>query len=129
MPGLDPTTLAFSTQKGRDLHAAIPQWPTGVVLSTLTLNADSSTFTISFTAPADAKAVKVALYHGGFVTHAVHMSQRMVFLGTNGWRVGATKQTITVTGPPNNNVAPPGPYVVYLVVDGVPGVGQFVTVS
>lgn len=33
------------------------------------------------------------------------------------------------TMPPNNNVAPPGPYVVYVVVDGVPGVGQFVMVS
>ncbi|KAK5717124.1 hypothetical protein LTR15_009013 [Elasticomyces elasticus] len=103
--------------------------PTDVVLSTLSLNADSSTFTIGFTAPSDAKAVKVALYHGGFVTHAVHMSQRMAFLGTNGWKAGAGQQLITVTGPPNNNVAPPGPYVVYVVVDGVPGVGQFIMVT
>ncbi|KAK5722250.1 hypothetical protein LTR17_014256 [Elasticomyces elasticus] len=103
--------------------------PTDIKLSTLMVKADLSAFTISFTAPSNAKAVKVALYHGGFVTHAVHMSQRMAFLGTNGWKVEATKQTITVTGPPNNNVAPPSPYVVYVVVDGVPGVGQFVTVS
>ncbi|KAK5691890.1 hypothetical protein LTR97_011061 [Elasticomyces elasticus] len=103
--------------------------PTDVMLSTLTLNADSSMFTISFTTPPDAKAVKFSLYHGGFVTHAVHMSQRMVFLDTNGWNVGATKQTVMVSGPPNHNVAPPGPYVVYVMVDGVPSIGQFVTVS
>jgi hypothetical protein len=93
------------------------------------LVANSQTFTVKFTAPADAKAVKVALYHGGFVTHSVHMSHRMAFLDTAGWKAGATDQQVTVTMPPSANVAPPGPYVVYVVVDGVPGVGQFVQVS
>lgn len=30
--------------------------------------------------------------------------------------------------PPTPNLAPPGPYVVYVVVDGVPAVGQMVMV-
>lgn len=30
--------------------------------------------------------------------------------------------------PPNANLAPPGPYVVYVVVNGVPAVGQMVMV-
>ncbi|KAK1062000.1 hypothetical protein LTR74_010664 [Friedmanniomyces endolithicus] len=103
--------------------------PTAITLSKLDIETGLSTFTISFTAPGNAQKVQVALYHGGFVTHAVHMSHRMLFLETQGWKAGATEQTITVAGPPNNNVAPPGPYVVYVVVDGVPGVGQFVMVS
>ncbi|THZ15339.1 galactose oxidase [Aureobasidium pullulans] len=103
--------------------------PTAITLSSKSLFANSQTFTVKFTAPTGAKAVKVALYHGGFVTHSVHMSHRMAFLDTAGWKAGATDQQITVTMPPSANVAPPGPYVVYVVVDGVPGVGQFVQVS
>ena len=102
--------------------------PTDIRLSTASITADSSAFDIAFTAPANAKDVRVALYHGGFVTHALHMGHRMMFLEMQGWEQEATTRTITVIGPPNNNVAPPGPYVVYVVMDGVPGVGQFVTV-
>ena len=103
--------------------------PTNVKLSGTNLTANSATFTISFAAPTNAQAVQVALYHGGFVTHSLHMSHRMAFLDSLGWKPGATKQQITMTMPPNNNVAPPGPYVVYVVVDGVPSIGQFVMVS
>ena len=103
--------------------------PTNVVLSSLALTAKSTTFTIKFTAPTGAKAVQVALYHGGFVTHSLHMNHRMAYLDNQGFVAGATGQTLTVTMPPNSNVAPPGPYVVYVVVDGVPAIGQFVSVS
>ncbi|KAL8951465.1 MAG: hypothetical protein Q9222_002566 [Ikaeria aurantiellina] len=103
--------------------------PTGVTLSSKSLTANGSTFTIKFTAPAGNKAAKVALYHGGFVTHSLHMNHRMVFLDTTGYQAGATSQTLTVKMPPNHNVAQPGPYVVYVTVDGVPAVGQFVSVA
>lgn len=103
--------------------------PTNITLSSKALQANSQTFNIEFNVPAGAKNVKVSLYHGGFVTHSVHMSHRMLFLDNSGWKAGATQQTLTVTMPPNANVAPPGPYVVYVVVDGVPGIGQFVQVS
>lgn len=106
-----------------------PTRPSNVVLSSKTLKADSSTFTIKFTSPANSKAVKVSLYYGGFVTHSVHMGHRMAFLDTKGFNTASTSQTITVTMPPNKNVAPPGPYVVYVLVDGVPAIGQFVQVS
>jgi len=100
--------------------------PTDIVLSNTALSANSMRFTLAFTVPEGAQGVKVALYHGGFVTHALHMSQRMLFLTAEGWENGATSQLVTVTGPPNNDVAPPGPYVVYVVADGVPSVGEFV---
>ncbi|KAL8729428.1 MAG: hypothetical protein Q9181_005010 [Wetmoreana brouardii] len=103
--------------------------PTGLTLSSKSLKADGSTFTVKFTAPAGNKAVKVALYHGGFVTHSVHMGHRMVFLDTTGYQAGATSQTLTVKMPPNRNVAQPGPYVVYVTVDSVPAIGQFVQVA
>ncbi|KAI4196460.1 MAG: hypothetical protein LQ346_003215 [Caloplaca aetnensis] len=103
--------------------------PTALTLSSKTLKADGSTFTVKFTAPAGNKAAKVALYHGGFVTHSLHMNHRMVFLDTTGYQAGATSQTLTVKMPPNRNVAQPGPYVVYVTVDGVPAIGQFVMVG
>ncbi|KAL8924796.1 MAG: hypothetical protein Q9172_002511 [Xanthocarpia lactea] len=103
--------------------------PTALALSSKSLRADGSTFTVTFTAPTGNKAVKVALYHGGFVTHSLHMNHRMVFLDTTGYVAGATAQRLTVKMPPNRNVAQPGPYVVYVTVDGVPAVGQFVSVA
>ena len=102
--------------------------PTAVALGSKSLKV-GTTFTVTFTAPTGNKAVKVALYHGGFVTHSVHMNHRMAFLDTTGYKAGATAQSLTVSMPPNGNVAPPGPYVVYVVVDGVPAVGQFVSVA
>ena len=106
-----------------------PTRPSDVALSSKSLKADGSTFTISFTAPKDAKAVKVSLYYGGFVTHSVHMGHRMLVLDTKDFTAGSTAQKITVTMPPNKNVAPAGPYVVYVLVDGVPAIGQFVDVA
>jgi hypothetical protein len=78
---------------------------------------------------ADAENIKVALYHGGFVTHSVHMSHRMLFLDQVGFIDGQTEQNIKVNMPPSKDLAPPGPYVIYVVTDGVPGIGQFVLVE
>jgi hypothetical protein len=103
--------------------------PTNIVISSHVINADGSKFDVTCNAPANAQKVKVVLYHGGFVTHSVHMGHRMLELDVAGWVVGGAQQTLTVSSPPNNNVAPPGSYVVYVVVDGVPGIGQFVQVS
>ncbi|KAF2823430.1 DUF1929-domain-containing protein [Ophiobolus disseminans] len=106
-----------------------PTRPSNVQISSKNLVANGSTFTIKFNAPANSKAVKVSLYYGGFVTHSVHMGHRMAFLDTTGFKAGTTAQSITVTMPPTKSIAPPGPYVVYVLVDGVPAIGQFVKVS
>jgi hypothetical protein len=105
-----------------------PTRPSNVQLSSKNLKVGSK-FTIKFTAPANAKAIKVTLYYGGFVTHSVHMGHRMAFLDNTGFKAGSTSQSITATMPPNKNVAPAGPYVVYVLVDDVPAMGQFVHVS
>ena len=106
-----------------------PARPTEIVLSSKALTADGSQFGIDFDAPATAQRLRVALYHGGYVTHSLHMGQRMLFLDNQGFSAGQTAQHLTVDMPPNRNVAQPGPYVVYVVCDGVPGIGQFVMVS
>ena len=57
------------------------------------------------------------------------MGHRMAILDTSGWVTGATEQELLVTMPPTRNIAPPGPYVVYVLSDGVPGIGQYVSVA
>lgn len=103
--------------------------PKNMVLSKNNIQANGGDFQIQFECPEGAKEVKVALYHGGFVTHSIHMGHRMLFLDNMGFQAGATKQSIVVQSPPNSNLAPPGPYVVYVVVDGIPTVGQHVLVG
>jgi hypothetical protein len=111
-----PPYLQGNNANRRPTNVGIPQ----------TITADSSVFSVTFNVPAGAQAAKVVLYQGGYVTHSVHMGHRMVELDFGGWVAGSTSQTLVVTGPPNRNVAPPGPYVVYIVCDGVPAIGQFV---
>jgi hypothetical protein len=53
----------------------------------------------------------------------------MVELDTTRWAPGVQSQNLFVNAPPSRNVAPPGPYVLFVVVDGVPGVGQFVQIA
>ncbi len=106
--------------------------PARIALSTDQLTADGSTFEIKFSAPRGAKEVRISLHHGGFVTHALHMGHRMVWLDSKGWKRGVGMQRLVVTMPDKergSKVLPPGPYVVFVVVDGVPGVGKFVTVG
>ena len=93
-----------------------PTRPTDIVLSSTTLTADGNEFTVSFTAPGGNTACAVVLYHGGYVTHSLHMNHRMLFLDTTGYVVGATGQKLTATMPPNRNLAQPGPYVIYVTV-------------
>ncbi|GIZ37922.1 hypothetical protein CKM354_000135100 [Cercospora kikuchii] len=103
--------------------------PENVVLESKELKADGTKFEVLFDAPKEAKDVKIVLYHGGFVTHSLHMGHRMLYLDNEGFEAGKVEQKLEAAMPPNGNVAPPGPYVVYVVVDGVPAIGQFVMVG
>src|SRR6267143_169041 len=75
--------------------------------------------------PNAANIASVALIRNGANTHAFDMDQRMVSLAfTKG------TGTLTVTAPPNPNVAPPGYYMLFIVdANGVPSVAPFVEVS
>jgi uncharacterized membrane protein len=67
----------------------------------------------------------VVLVRAGSPTHAFDMDQRLVGLSfTEG------SGALTVTGPPNGNIAPPGYYLLFLLnTAGVPSLASFVQVS
>ena len=59
------------------------------------------------------------------VTHADNMSQVIYPLT---FSQGAT--TLTATAPPNANIAPPGPYMLFLInSDGVPSVAKILLIG
>jgi hypothetical protein len=72
--------------------------------------------------------MKVALYHGGVVTHSLDMGQQMLYLNTVGFHAGSPTQKVTASMTGDANLTPPGPYIVYIVVDGIPGAGQPITI-
>lgn len=65
----------------------------------------------------------VVLLRAGAATHSFNMDQRHVGLAIN----SRTPDRLTVTSPPNSNIAPPGFYMLFIVdTVGVPSVAQFV---
>jgi len=81
-----------------------------------------NTFTVQ--TPDAANISHVVLVRNGTVTHAFSMDQREVEMSfTSG--TGA----LTVTAPPNGNIAPPGYYMLFILNNsGVPSVATFVQV-
>ncbi len=75
--------------------------------------------------PNAANISSVVMMRNGSVTHAFDMDQRMVGLSFT-----AGSGTLSVIGPPNGNIAPPGYYMLFLVnSQGVPSVASFVLLS
>ena len=75
--------------------------------------------------PDAATISRVVLVRNGAVTHAFGMDQREVELAF-------TEQSgsLTITAPPNGNIAPPGYYMLFLLNNsGVPSVARFVQVT
>jgi hypothetical protein len=70
--------------------------------------------------------VLVALIDLGFITHATHNTNRLVFLVAS---LSSDRTTLTVTGPPNNMIYPPGPGWIYFTLDGVSSAGAQVIVG
>ena len=67
---------------------------------------------------------RVVLVRNGTVTHAFGMDQREVELSFT-----AQSGSLTVTAPPNGNIAPPGYYMLFILnSSGVPSVATFVQV-
>lgn len=89
--------------------------PTNIVIPIKSMTANDL-FDVRFNAPSGAKDVSIVLYHGGFVTHNVHMGHRMMVLERSGFKAGVVAQAVKSRIPPNKNICPPGPYVIYVVV-------------
>jgi galactose oxidase-like protein/PKD domain-containing protein len=82
-----------------------------------------STFQV-FTADA-ADIASVVLLRPGSPTHAFDQDQRFVGLSFT-----AGSGVLTITGPPNGNIAPPGYYMLFIVSSaGTPSVATFVQLS
>ena len=75
---------------------------------------------------------RVTLVRLGSVTHQLDMEQRHLDLGCF-WETGSDSQrraTLTVHGPQNGNLAPPGYYMLFLVTEaGTPSMGHYVKVG
>jgi uncharacterized protein YjdB len=71
----------------------------------------------------DASSISsVVVVRAGAVTHAFDMDQRLV-----GMSFTVSGTTLTVTAPPNGNIAPPGYYLLFLLNNaGVPSIASFV---
>lgn len=62
----------------------------------------------------------------GFVTHGVHMNSRLVELSAS---ISEDRKSLSVTGPPNSRIYPPGPAWLYVLVDGIPSAGRKVMIG
>jgi uncharacterized repeat protein (TIGR02543 family) len=82
----------------------------------------TTTFTV--TTPDAAAIRKVHLIRLASTTHAFDMGQRLRSLA---FQVSSDGKGLTVTAPASGRLAPPGPYMLFLVnLAGVPSVGQIV---
>jgi hypothetical protein len=88
----------------------------------------SAPFQVSYTSSAPiASAVLVRL---GSVTHAFNMEQRVIGLCGATAPCSALSNTLSLTTPPNGNIAPPGYYMLFLIdAAGVPSVATFIQLS
>ena len=95
---------------------------------TIGANAPASiTYAGSFNLPTpDASSIaSVVLMKAGSVTHSFDMDQRYVGLSFT-----AGSGSLTITGPPNSNIAPPGYYMLFLLNQaGTPSIASWVQVS
>ncbi|KAJ3333003.1 hypothetical protein HDU76_012222 [Blyttiomyces sp. JEL0837] len=72
--------------------------------------------------------LEFCLIHTGGRTRSFGHSARMVWLNTDGFGMGLLG-TVRVVAPPSSSVAPPGWYLLFGVLNGVPSVGRWVQVS
>jgi hypothetical protein len=83
------------------------------------------TFTVKAAAQEGANIAKVVLVKLSAVTHGVNMGQRHIFLEFS----NAGNDTLQVKSPRDGTIAPPGPYMLFVLDDvGVPSVGRFVII-
>lgn len=99
--------------------------PREVELSSRVLSPGDA-FWATFNAEVEVSQVEVVLYQGGFVTHALHMGQVMYVL-EHDWQPDTEKPVTIKASLPKVKMAP-GPYFVYVMANGVPSVGEAITV-
>jgi len=84
--------------------------------------------TFSIPTPDAGGITSIALLKPGSATHSFDMDQRYVGLSFTDSQAGGG--SLTVTGPPNSNIAPPGYYMLFLINSaGVPSIASFVQIT
>ncbi|KAK0463830.1 copper radical oxidase [Desarmillaria tabescens] len=68
--------------------------------------------------------IQVVLMDLGYVTHSVHANSRLVYL-----EAAMEGEYLVVTGPPREEIYPPGPGWIYVLDDGVPSKGRKIIVG
>jgi hypothetical protein len=97
--------------------------PRPVIDSAPATSTYGATLDIATANPASIRTV--ALVRLGAVTHSVNMEQRYVPLSFIG---GPT--SLRATGPANANIAPPGPYMLFIIdANGVPSVARMISIQ
>jgi hypothetical protein len=82
--------------------------------------------TIAVDSPDAASIAEVVLLRPGAVTHGFNMSQR--FIGCSITGGGAT--SLQVGAPPDATIAPPGPYLLFVITSGrIPSEGRWIRVG
>jgi hypothetical protein len=80
---------------------------------------------------ADPGKVKVVVIRTGFSTHAMNMGQRYLELETSFTQDLETGEITMIVSqmPPNPNVFQPGAAMIFLVVDGIPSMGEMIMIG
>ncbi|RLN23778.1 uncharacterized protein C2845_PM07G18740 [Panicum miliaceum] len=72
--------------------------------------------------------LKVTMYAPPFTTHGYSMNQRLLVLAVSSFMAGPHMYGITVDAPAKPELAPPGYYLLYVMVKGVPSKAAWVKV-
>jgi hypothetical protein len=119
LSGGDPNPQ--STDIFRPAYMAVPRPEITAASTAITYG---NNFTV--TSPDAKNIAKVVIMLPGAVTHSFNQSQRLIELEI----VDVTGDIITVTAPPNGNIAPPTSYMLFIVTpDRVPSVATWVALS
>lgn len=87
-------------------------------------------FTVTFSAPSRKDPFELHMASAPYTTHAYSQGQRLLILQVSdpvpvqqagAGAAGASRFTVTVTAPPNANVAPPQYYMLFPMQAGTPG--------
>ncbi|CAG8743619.1 17394_t:CDS:2, partial [Dentiscutata erythropus] len=117
-----PTEFRVETYSPPYLFTGVPQPEITLAPNSLIYG---QSFEINYKAYSGTHKVIAKLHNPGFVSHSTHMSQRLVLLEIT----ASDDSKLTLTAPANGSIAPPGPYLLGIVDNGVPSESIWIMLS